>query len=57
MFLQGDGGPQVDEVAGAYVGKPACPYHLSFWFDQVYMIDEVTRRSLPRLPEIHVNMP
>ena len=29
MFLQGGGEPQVDEVTGAYVGKPACPYNLS----------------------------
>ena len=61
VCLQGGGEPQVEgEVTGAYVGKPACPYNLSFWFDHVYMIGGVTRRSLPRLPEVphlHVNRP
>ena len=52
MFLQGGGGPQIDEVTGAYVGKPACPYNLSFWFDYVNMIGGVTDRRLPRLPEV-----
>jgi len=60
VCLQGGGGPQVGEVTGAYMGKPACRYNLSFWIDHVYMIGGVTRRSLPRLPEVphlHVNRP
>ena len=49
--LHRGGGPQVGEVTCLGGVKPAFPYNLSFYLDQIYMIGGVTHQGgLPGLP-------